>query len=57
MQPFKITGQKNILLDAQEIAIVLDALTAKPYAQVAPLIDKIVTQVRDYEPEVVASGD
>ena len=50
MTPFKITGEKLLKLKAEEVAIILDALVAKPYGQVAGLINNIVEQSRDAPP-------
>lgn len=59
MTPFKLSGTKTLNLSAEEVALVLDALAGKPYAQVAGLIGKIVTQARDVEPPPLpeVSGD
>lgn len=56
MTPFKMTGEKTLVLRAEEVAVILDALAAKPYAQVAVLIDNIVRQAKDTNPllEVVS---
>jgi hypothetical protein len=52
MVPFKLTGPKELKLDAAEVAYILDALADKPFKVAAPLIDKIVEQARD-KPEIV----
>ena len=52
---FQLTGTKNLVLEAAEVALILDALAVQPYNRVAPLIAKIVEQAKDVPQE--AAGD
>lgn len=47
---FSLNGSKNLTLEAQEVALVLDALSLLPYNRVVVLINKIVEQARDRDP-------
>ncbi len=51
MEQFVINGPKQLVLEAAEVATVLDSLAVQPFNKVASVVNKIMGQCREQQQE------
>jgi hypothetical protein len=52
MEQFVINGPKQLVLEAAEVATVLDSLAVQPFNKVASVVNKIMGQCRAQQEQI-----